>query len=204
MTSGQELDTRVVRSRKALKAALLKLLADKPFTRIKTSEIAKLAQINRVTFYDHYASKEELLEEVIDDVLTEYADIIESLPGQTAAHATPDYLYKTIRSSVRHVKKHADFYRIMLLTNGVPDLSNKLHDQMSASLRKSFRQAGSEHAEVEYELFIDWIIGGAIGIYKYWLQNGLRHSEEEIARQMLIITTASGQVFNPKRIITME
>ncbi|CAI6032830.1 TetR/AcrR family transcriptional regulator [Cohnella sp. JJ-181] len=201
MKSGHDTDTRVVRSRKALKAALLQLLAEKTFSLIKTNEIAKLAQINRVTFYDHYASKEELLEEIIDDVLTEYAGIIESVPGRLAAHAEPDYLYKTIRSSVRHVKKHADFYRIMLLTNGVPDLSNKLHEQMRASLRKSFERAGSGHAEVEFELFIDWIIGGAIGIYKHWLQNGLRQTEEEIARQMLIITTASGQVFNTKRLL---
>lgn len=194
-------DTRIVRSRRALKAALLALLADKPFSRIKTNEIAKLASINRVTFYDHYATKEELLNELIDDVLSEYAGIIESLPGQAAVHTAPELLYGTIRSSVRHVKKHAGFYRIMLLTNGVPELSNRLHDQMSASLRKAFDRAGQNQQNIDFELFIDWVIGGAIGIYKYWLQQELRQPEEEIARQMLLIARASEQVFSPKRLI---
>lgn len=191
MTRTHESDSRVVRSRKALKEAMLRLLSEKPFSLIKTNEIAKSAGINRVTFYDHFSTKEELLGEIVDDVLSEYGEIIETSPGDAKGLASADELYRTIRSSVRHIKKHAEFYSIMLLTNGVPDLSNRLHDQMSASLHKTFKKAGPLSTAIEYDLYIDWIIGGAIGIYKNWLQNGLRQTEEEIAKQMLIITTAS-------------
>lgn len=199
MARAHESDTRVVRSRKVLKSALLQLLSEKPFSLIKTNEIAKAAGINRVTFYDHFSTKEELLDELVDDVLSEYGDIIEASPGDAKGLASSDELYHTIRSSVRHIKKHAEFYRIMLLTNGVPDLSNRLHDQMSASLHKTFRKAGALSSAIEYDLYIDWIIGGAIGIYKNWLQNGLRQTEEEIAKQMLIITTASSRGLDQPR-----
>ncbi|MDG0793750.1 TetR/AcrR family transcriptional regulator [Cohnella ginsengisoli] len=200
MTRTHESDTRVVRSRKALKSALLRLLAEKPFSLIKTNEIAKSAGINRVTFYDHYSTKEELLDEIVDDVLSEYGEIIEGSPADAKGLASKDELYQTITSTVRHIKKHADFYRIMLLTNGVPDLSNRLHEQMSASLHKTFRKATMLSSSIEYDLYIDWIIGGAIGIYKNWLQNGLRQTEEEIAKQMLIITTSSVRGLDRPRI----
>ncbi|MBM7568405.1 TetR/AcrR family transcriptional regulator [Paenibacillus sacheonensis] len=196
-----ESDARTARSRSQLKSALLELLGEKPFSQIRTKEIAGRARIHRVTFYDHYAAKEDLLEELIDDVLTEYADIIESTPSNLIAQWPPMLLVKTIRQSIRHIGKHAEFYRILLLTNGVPDLTNRLHDQMSRSLHVSLGRMSTKHADIDYDLFIDWIIGGAIAIYKHWLQSGMKQTEEDIAKQMLRITLAAGQVFNPRRVI---
>ncbi|MBB6669556.1 TetR/AcrR family transcriptional regulator [Cohnella nanjingensis] len=191
-------DARVTRTRGLLKKALLALLEEKPFSGIRIKEIAERARVNRVTFYDHYVSKEELLSELIDEVLTEYGDIIEGMPRSSLAQWPPTNYLGTIRLSVGHIKKHADFYRIMLLTNGVPDFSNRLHDQMSLSLHESMRSMGEVSPDVSLDLFVDWIIGGAIGVYKYWLQEGLRQSEEEIAQQMLKITLASSGVFKLK------
>jgi AcrR family transcriptional regulator len=191
-------DARVVRTRGFLKAALLSLLAERTFDEIKIKEIAAQAAVNRVTYYDHYSTKEELLNELIDDVLTEYAEIIEQMPGTTSSQFYPVEFLKKIRLSVNHIQKHSDFYRIMLLTNGVPDFSNRLHDQMSRSLHLSMSRLRQDHPDIEFDLFVDWIIGGAIGVYKYWLANGMRQTDEEISKQMLKITLASSQVFNQR------
>ncbi|MCC3371561.1 TetR/AcrR family transcriptional regulator [Cohnella sp. REN36] len=191
-------DARVARTRGQLKRALLSLLNEKSFSEIRIKEIAERAQVNRVTYYDHFASKEELLAELLDEVLGEYGDIIVGMPRRPLAQLPSSDLLKTIRLSVGHIRKHAEFYRIMLLGNGVPNFSNRLHDQMSLSLHESLRRWGSPSADVSIDLFIDWIIGGAIGVYKFWLQGGLRQSEEEIAQQMLKITLASGGVFGMK------
>ncbi|QHT59090.1 TetR/AcrR family transcriptional regulator [Paenibacillus lycopersici] len=193
-----ESDARAVRSRKQLKHALIALLSEKPFNEIRTKEIAERAGINRVTFYDHFAAKEDLLDELIDEVLTEYADIIENAPSSLQADPSVQLVH-TIRLSVRHIQKHAEFYRIMLLTSGVPDLTNRLHDQMNRSLHLSFARSKEATADIDHDLFIAWIIGGAIGVYKYWLQSGMKQSEEEITKQMLRITLASRHVFNVRR-----
>ena len=50
-------DIRVVRTRKALREALIDLLQDAPYELVQVTEIAQKALINRVTFYNHYASK---------------------------------------------------------------------------------------------------------------------------------------------------
>lgn len=194
-----ETDARTVRSREQLKSALLAILAGKAFHQIRTKEIAERAGINRVTFYDHFATKEELLDELIDDVMTEYAEIIESSARITVAQLQPVDVKRAIQLSVHHIKKHAQFYTIMFFTNGVPDLANRLHDQMRRSLSLSFSRMMQQNPEEDVDLFIDWVIGGAIGIYRYWLQNGLRQSEAEIAKHMLRVMEATSQVFHPRK-----
>lgn len=192
-------DARVVRTRALLKSALLSLLTEKTFDEIKIKEIAEKAGVNRVTYYDHYSSKDELLAELTEDVLAEYADIIEGMPSVSLSQWPSVELIQTIKFSVGHIKKHSDFYTIMLLTNGVPDFSNRLHEQMSRSLHQSMQRIGLIDPDIEFDLFVDWIIGGAIGVYKHWLQNGMRQTEEEISRQLLKITLASSQVFNHRK-----
>ncbi|MDF2720998.1 MAG: hypothetical protein K0Q59_673 [Paenibacillus sp.] len=192
-------DSRVMRTRSQLKSALLSLLTEQPFSQIKTKQITEKANMNRVTFYDHYATKEELLFELIDDVLGEYAAILKSLPDPKATQ--PSDIYRTIQHSIRHIKMYSEFYKVMLLTNGVPELSNRLHALMSDSFHAALLQLNKTRSEIDYDLYISWVIGGAIGVFKYWLQNGMRQSEEEVSKQLLKITVAAGHVVNPRILV---
>src|SRR6202000_748732 len=57
-------DTRMARSRQALRTALFDLLAEKPFDQIAITEITIKAKVGYATFFRHYESKEELLNEL--------------------------------------------------------------------------------------------------------------------------------------------
>ena len=57
-------DPRVLRSRQALRNALLHLLEDQAFEQISIRDIASLAGISHVTFYRHQLTKEALLQEI--------------------------------------------------------------------------------------------------------------------------------------------
>jgi AcrR family transcriptional regulator len=54
-------DRRSLRSKNAMRQALLSLLADKPFSAIKSEELVAAARLGRSTFYAHCAGKEDLL-----------------------------------------------------------------------------------------------------------------------------------------------
>src|ERR1700743_3819389 len=57
-------DTRMARSRQALRTALFDLLAEKPFDQIAITEITIKAKVGYATFFRHYESKDELLNEL--------------------------------------------------------------------------------------------------------------------------------------------
>ncbi|WP_391570886.1 TetR/AcrR family transcriptional regulator C-terminal domain-containing protein [Cohnella sp.] len=189
-------DNRGERTRAQLKTALLKLLAEKSFAEIRIKELAVAAAINRVTFYDHYYSKEELLVEMTGEVLGEYADVIESVTVDSSGQRAVAEIMKAVKRTVQHVYKHRVFYRIMLLSDGVPDFVNQMHEQMEKSLRYMMRSRERVHSDVDFDLYVNWIIGGAIGVYKYWLKSGMSQPEDAVARQLLRISLSSNEALS--------
>jgi len=67
-------DPRILRSRRMLMDALVKLLMEKEFEDISVQEIADEATLNRATFYLHYADKNALLQAMTE---SRFRDLIE-------------------------------------------------------------------------------------------------------------------------------
>jgi AcrR family transcriptional regulator len=67
-------DPRIVRSRRMLMDALVRLLKNKEFEDISVQEIADEATLNRATFYLHYPDKNALLQAMTD---LRFRDLIE-------------------------------------------------------------------------------------------------------------------------------
>ncbi|MGH2459225.1 MAG: TetR/AcrR family transcriptional regulator [Chloroflexota bacterium] len=69
MTIGQvnESDRRVRRTRKLLQDAFLALIAEKSFQSISVQDIARRADVNRATFYAHFADKYALFDYVVGE-----------------------------------------------------------------------------------------------------------------------------------------
>lgn len=65
------MDLRIQKTRAAIKSAFLELRRKKPIEKITVTELAKLAEINKATFYLHYSDIYSLADEVIDDILSE-------------------------------------------------------------------------------------------------------------------------------------
>lgn len=58
-------DIRITKSKRDLCNALVRLMKDTPFRKIKVGDICSAAMINKMTFYKHYADKYELLNDVL-------------------------------------------------------------------------------------------------------------------------------------------
>lgn len=63
------MDLRTIKTQKALYKSLDSLLRKKSFDKITVQDICDNAQINRVTFYNHYADKYDLFDSYVDYVL---------------------------------------------------------------------------------------------------------------------------------------
>src|SRR4051794_9303038 len=79
MDSEPALDRRQRKSRRALHAALLELVATRPYATITVDEIAATADLARATFYAHYRDKNALLigtyQELMGELMPEVADV---------------------------------------------------------------------------------------------------------------------------------
>src|SRR5580698_10522166 len=73
MVTTETTDPRILRSRRMLMEALVRLLIKKEFEEISVQEIADEATLNRATFYLHYPDKNALLQAMTD---TRFRDLI--------------------------------------------------------------------------------------------------------------------------------
>lgn len=63
-------DKRIVKTKRNLRATMAELICQMPFEKITVAEICRQGMVSRITFYTHYDTKYELL----DELLNEYAD----------------------------------------------------------------------------------------------------------------------------------
>ena len=63
-----KIDLRIIKTKKILFEALVTLMEQKDFEKIKISDICDQALINRSTFYAHYEDKYDLLLAMINDL----------------------------------------------------------------------------------------------------------------------------------------
>lgn len=69
------MDLRVMRTREAIRNALVDLIEEKGFESTSVKDITSKAKINRSTFYAHYQDKFDLMNTWLDEVILQMYNI---------------------------------------------------------------------------------------------------------------------------------
>ena len=64
----KKLDRRTKYTKNIIKESLLKMVKKKPFEKITVTEICKMCEINRGTFYIHYCDLYDVLDDLLDEM----------------------------------------------------------------------------------------------------------------------------------------
>lgn len=73
----RDLDKRVIRTKKAIKSALFQLMEKKDISSITISELTESANVNRRTFYTHYRSITDILDEIETDLVSALTELMQ-------------------------------------------------------------------------------------------------------------------------------
>jgi AcrR family transcriptional regulator len=178
------MDARMVRTRAALRRALLRLLGRKHFDQITVRDIAGEAKIGYATFFRHHESKSELLEEVAEEQIR-----------NLVALALPLLVADDTRGSCLALCKYVNEHRAIwsaLLTGGA-----------AGAMREEFiRQAmrvGSGQVQrsswLPVELGAIFGVSATVEILAWWLRQPHDFTVERIADiiDRLVVTPAVGR-----------
>lgn len=79
-------DRRVIYTKKILRASLMKLLEEKPISRISVTELCSTAGVNRGTFYSHYRQPEDVMRHMEDDLIKEIESVLDRETDMSVIH----------------------------------------------------------------------------------------------------------------------
>lgn len=117
-------DLRITVTRNMVKQALLRLLEHKPIDKIKVNELCAEAGVNRATFYRHYETVQDVLQEIEADVIRAMPQPGEKIRSIAQAR---DYL----EAICTHIYEHIGMMRILI--------RNRTDEEMMQSITGFYR-----------------------------------------------------------------
>ena len=167
-------DPRVRRTRQLLQASLSTLLEKTPFSALSITDICKQADIARVTFYQHYDSKEALL-------LASVAEFFANLHQTINQDVLDQYLETgnvTALNSIQQVDL-ADPNQVRLVGVALQHVGTDVRKLMLASFLDTYKQREPELDDKKAQVVATFYVGGMLTLLEQFLGGQLAVSEAE-------------------------
>ena len=168
------LDRRQIKTKKAIIGAFIHLLQEKNISKITITELSKLANIDRKTFYLHYESIPALYNELGNMVVSLIKDeIVRYASGDGSAYAFFESINDIIREKLelfKSIAKNNDFTDFMFM------IKNILSQELILLYGKD-----STSANERLKLTAEFIASGTISMYLRWLRGDSQITMDELA-----------------------
>lgn len=173
-------DARVRYTRMRIRDAFLSCLAEKPVSRITVKEICDLAEINRATFYKHYADPFDLLEKLEDEALAWLEKAIgEDIPRQDV-----------LRMILGRLSSTDNPYSAVASANGDPGFAARISALFYREFRPQLAQSLPGRTEEEQTAAYFFVVGGCSHLLAKWMQEGRKTPPEAVAAKLQAMTAA--------------
>jgi AcrR family transcriptional regulator len=176
------LDRRVRRTRALLRDAVLVLAITRDLTELTVQDITRQADVNRATFYQHYRDKDELIEQTIDDLLTElFAECGPVLAG--VDRLRPDVVHPSVVAVFRQIGRRADLYRRLICDGGSGYFMRRFHTRHEQLCLQVLGLLSGPDRPSQIPAAVRARFGSSatLGLVSYWLESGQTESAETIA-----------------------
>lgn len=192
-TKKQKIDRRVSRTRRAIKNALLTLMKTKGISNISVSELSETADINRKTFYMHYQSVTNVLEEIENELISDLKNIICNFDFGD----NPKQTYHIFMGLNQLINQNFEFYQELIRM----DESISLIKKIKQVLKDTLLQIAVPKIKVDHaflNLILEYITSGIVSMYIEWFYSEQNISLENVAK------TAGQLVFDGLKLAKME
>lgn len=175
----QKENQRIALTKKLLQEGLLRLLDIKPLENISVTELCRESGINRATFYNHYSSPQELLDDIEARMTVQLKDII---GNPKTAHEIIAHLENVCAFFLDHAQTVLTLHRC----HADDEITDALHE-----LNQNFRlyTLSSKYTESmskeSLHLVSVFFYTGCYNILLEWIRRDLPLTPKEIANLML-------------------
>lgn len=174
----QKQDRRILRTRGALEAALIGLLATTDYEDITVQAICDTANIGRSAFYQHFTGKDDLFRRGFDR-LRHDLDAAVALGIADQEDATP----RLIEAVFAHVEKHAGLYRTVTTGHGGFIALRIIEGIMAQCLATALSAQAVDPAE-QVELRAQMYASAIMSALRWWFQHHNQPARGEMVRQV--------------------
>ena len=169
------MDRRVRKTRKAIKQAFLKLAKDSDVNKIKVSELAELADINRKTFYLHYVDIFAVQEEIQQEFIT-HTDF---LANQISLAVYTHDLKSFVENLFDALEQASEEFRDILDTPLYTSIIGVAKIEFKQTLIQEYIKLGGKNIEFLSYMFT-FYASGTLDLFKDWFEHRDTVNKEDV------------------------
>lgn len=179
-------DRRIIRSKRALRDALIELVEEQGLDAITVNDLCARADLNRGTFYNHYRDKEDLVAELENGLFSDLEGFQAKMEQvglvDLAAYRVGKRPLPFLVELFDYLREQGDFLHAMLSPQGDASFSPRLRDCVCTHLVKSIlheRYRSSDDPFVGY--YVAFFASAYLGVITRWIETGMQEGSDEMA-----------------------
>ena len=181
----EKTDLRIIKTKKILFDALLKLMKKKNFEKIKIADICEEALINRSTFYAHYEDKYELLMALFEE---QKISLLEKLDNKENTNFSKEYLMEVLNILINYIDENREIYSAILSNNRNGILIDFLIDVIERDVSERLKDSREiKNSNLPIDIIVKFYAGGLINIGMSWLINKEKYNKEQLLSYINIL-----------------
>lgn len=169
-----------LRSKKLIREAFIALVEEKDFSKVTVTDIVKMADINRGTFYAHYADTRAIAQEMQDEVIDGIRALLNEFRFESFLLNPQPQLLKISQ----WLETDMLAYRRLIHLRGAEHFIMRLKEIFVKLITTDTDIPEFIKALPEYPIHTHFLAGGIISIYQAWISGTLDCSGEEIAAEV--------------------
>lgn len=173
----QKQDRRIRKTQRLLKESLLELMEKKDIKNISVKDITELADLNRGTFYLHYADTYSLLQEMETEVLNDFQTMVNNY-REAFKKAS---LMPVIIPIIQYIEENKKICNILFENSSSNDFVNRFHTLILKNGTAIIKEQYPDARDVTLNYFLEFITYGLTGVLKQWLNTDMQEPKEEVA-----------------------
>lgn len=167
-------DRRTKYTKNVIRQALMELLKEKPISKITVTDICKLADINRSTFYSYYEDVYALMTQMQNEL---FENIVISLNAQN-----------WFEDLLRLVDQNKDLCQVLIGPHGDTSFIRQLmylgYDNSMKMWHKMYPNADESTMDFSFA----YLANGVIGILENWISNDYNPSIDKVGELLMGIS----------------
>ena len=169
------MDRRVIRTKKAIRNALLQLAVEKDLEKITIKEIAERADVDRKTIYNYYPGIMEIFGEIENELIANFYR-----EAQNLIHTKDVRQY--FLSVAGLINQDFEIYELIVRSNNHTFI-NKIVLFLREWIQATLNQSGILDTQ-KIALATEYLSGGIFNAYRYWFQSDRQKTLEEFSLEL--------------------
>jgi AcrR family transcriptional regulator len=172
-----------------LRESLMELMKTKNILRITIKDLCDTADICRTTFYAHYKDQYDLLEQVQEETLTYFEDMLDKFNAANKNPASPKGNRQMVEEVLQYIANSGNTIQVLLSENGSSDFQNKIFSHLTQNMQRLKKHTVEKPEDKKKALcYSVFMIHGTAALIQYWLKNKMDIPISELAKMLINLT----------------